>query len=72
MKEIKKALHNFFENIRGYDKLIENYNIIKVEQDRQNYQKVDIEVQVKLFFTTKYYDIKFHGDIRDDYFSILD
>lgn len=65
-KEIKKALRNFFENIKGHGKLIEDYNVIRVEQDRQNYQKVDIEVQVKPFFATKYYDIKFHGNMKDD------
>lgn len=65
-REIKKALRDFFENIKGHGKLIERYEIVKVQQDRQNFQKVDIEVRVKPFFATKYYDIKFHGNIKDD------
>lgn len=71
-REMKIALRNFFKGIMGRDKLIEDYDIMKVEQDRQNFQKIDIEVQVKLIFSTKYYDIKFQGNIEDDFIRILD
>jgi len=60
-EEIKEALNNFFNSIKGPGKLIESYEIVGPKQDPKNPQIVQLGVNVKPYFAAKHYVIDFSG-----------
>lgn len=58
--ELQQAIHDFLSDYKGPGKLIENYNLKKLEQDPKT-KDIKIEVELKPFFAAKNFFIELTG-----------
>ena len=58
--ELQQAIHDFLSDYKGPGKLIENYNLKKLDQDPKT-KDIKIEVELKTFFAAKDYFIELTG-----------
>ena len=58
--ELQQAIHDFLSDYKGPGKLIENYNLKKLEQDAKT-KDIKIEVELKPFFAAKNFFIELTG-----------
>ena len=65
-KEIMSQIVRFLDSITGPDKLIENFDIKRFEQDTVNKDKIHLDIRLKPYFPAKNYMIKMDGQKGDD------
>ena len=58
--ELQQAIHDFLSDYKGPGKLIENYNLKKLDQDPKT-KDIKIEVELKPFFAAKNFYIELTG-----------
>ncbi len=58
--ELQQAIHDFLSDYKGPGKLIENYNLKKLDQDPKT-KDIKIEVELKPFFAAKNFFIELTG-----------
>lgn len=58
--ELQQAVHDFLSDYKGPGKLIENYNLKKIDQDPKT-KDIKIEVELKPFFAAKNFFIELTG-----------
>ena len=58
--ELQQAVHDFLSDYKGPGKLIENYNLKKLDQDPKT-KDIKIEVELKPFFAAKNFFIELTG-----------
>ena len=58
--ELQQAIHDFLSDYKGPGKLIENYNLKKLDQDPKS-KDIKIEVELKPFFAAKNFFIELTG-----------
>lgn len=58
--ELQQAIHDFLSDYKGPGKLIENYNLKKLDQDPKT-KDIKIEVEMKPFFAAKNFFIELTG-----------
>ncbi len=58
--ELQQAIHDFLSDYKGPGKLIENYNLKKLDQDSKT-KDIKIEVELKPFFAAKNFFIELTG-----------
>ncbi len=62
--ELQQAIHDFLSDYKGPGKLIENYNLKKLDQDPKT-KDIKIEVELKPFFAAKNFFISLTGHNGD-------
>lgn len=63
---IEKQLINFFEGIKGSNKLIEKFTLRKFEQDKNDKTKINLDIHIKPFFPAKNFVIEMKGTAGDE------
>ncbi len=65
-KEIKGQIINFLDDITGSGRLIENFNIVRFEQDPNQKDRVYLDVRMKPYFPAKNFLIRMDGQKGDE------
>lgn len=65
-KELMAQIVRFFDTITGPDKLIEDFNIRRFEQDPVQKDRIHLDIHMKPYFPAKNYFIKMEGQKGDD------
>ncbi|WP_375563427.1 DUF5458 family protein (plasmid) [Bernardetia sp. OM2101] len=65
-KEIMGQVVKFLDGITGPDKLIENFEVRRFEQDRVQKDKIYMDIHLKPYFPAKNFMIKMEGQKGDD------
>lgn len=65
-KEIMNQIVSFLDGITGPDKLIENFEIRRFEQDPQQKDRIYMDIHMKPYFPAKNFLIKMDGHKGDD------
>ena len=65
-KAIESQLISFLEGIKGADRIIEKFKIIKFEQDPKQKDRILLDIHVKPFFPAKNFVIKLSGTKGED------
>ncbi|MDV4129695.1 type VI secretion system contractile sheath protein TssC [Elizabethkingia anophelis] len=64
--DLRKQIVAFLDGIKGADKLIENFKIVRFEQDKVNKDRVWLDIRLTPYFPTKSFVIKLDGHKGDD------
>lgn len=64
--DLRKQIVTFLDGIKGADKLIENFKIVRFEQDKVNKDRVWLDIRLTPYFPTKSFVIKLDGHKGDD------
>ncbi len=64
--DLRKQIVKFLDNIKGPDKLIEKFKIVRFEQDKVNKDRVWLDIRLTPYFPTKSFVIKLDGHKGDD------
>lgn len=64
--DLRKQIVRFLDDIKGPDKLIESFKIVRFEQDKVNKDRVWLDIRLKPYFPTKSFVIKLDGHKGDD------
>lgn len=64
--DLRKQIVQFLDNIKGPDKLIEKFKIVRFEQDKVNKDRVWLDIRLTPYFPTKSFVIKLDGHKGDD------
>ncbi|MCU7613173.1 DUF5458 family protein [Chryseobacterium sp. GMJ5] len=64
--DLRKQIVTFLDNIKGPDKLIEKFKIVRFEQDKVNKDRVWLDIRLTPYFPTKSFVIKLDGHKGDD------
>ena len=64
--DLRKQIVQFLDEIKGPDKLIEKFKIVRFEQDRVNKDRVWLDIRMTPYFPTKSFVIKLDGHKGDD------
>ena len=64
--EILKQIVKFLDGVTGPDKLIENFDIKRFEQDRDQKDKIHVDIRLKPYFPAKNFLITMDGQKGDD------
>jgi len=64
--DLRRQIVNFLDGIKGPDKLIEKFKIVRFEQDRVNKDRVWLDIRMTPYFPTKSFVIKLDGHKGDD------
>ena len=64
--DLRKQIVTFLDGIKGADKLIENFKIVRFEQDKVNKDRVWLDIRLTPYFPTKSFVIKMDGHKGDD------
>lgn len=64
--DLRKQIVRFLDDIKGPDKLIEKFKIVRFEQDRVNKDRVWLDIRMTPYFPTKSFVIKLDGHKGDD------
>ena len=64
--DLRKQIVSFLDGIKGADKLIENFKIVRFEQDKVNKDRVWLDIRLTPYFPTKSFVIKLDGHKGDD------
>ncbi|MEN7551941.1 DUF5458 family protein [Rapidithrix thailandica] len=65
-KEIMGQVVKFLDSITGPDKLIENFEVRRFEQDRVQKDRIYLDIHMKPYFPAKNFMIKMEGQKGDD------
>ncbi len=65
-KELMNQIVKFLDNITGPDKLIEDFDIKRFEQDHNHKDRVYLDIHMKPYFPAKNFLIKMDGQKGDD------
>ncbi|WP_313376265.1 DUF5458 family protein [Chishuiella sp.] len=64
--DLRREIVKFLDEIKGPDKLIEKFKIVRFEQDRVNKDRVWLDIRMTPYFPTKSFVIKLDGHKGDD------
>lgn len=64
--DLRKQIVTYLDGIKGADKLIENFKIVRFEQDKVNKDRVWLDIRLTPYFPTKSFVIKLDGHKGDD------
>lgn len=64
--DLRKQIVKFLDSIKGPDKLIEKFKIVRFEQDRQQKDRVWLDIRLTPYFPAKSFVIKLDGHKGDD------
>ena len=64
--DLRRQIVQFLDEIKGPDKLIEKFKIVRFEQDRVNKDRVWLDIRMTPYFPTKSFVIKLDGHKGDD------
>lgn len=64
--DLRRQIVTFLDGIKGPDKLIEKFKIVKFEQDKINKDRVWLDIRMTPYFPTKSFVIKLDGHKGDD------
>ncbi|SEW47402.1 hypothetical protein SAMN05421841_3514 [Chryseobacterium wanjuense] len=64
--DLRRQIVQFLDSIKGPDKLIEKFKIVRFEQDRVNKDRVWLDIRLTPYFPTKSFVIKLDGHKGDD------
>ncbi|WP_312076472.1 DUF5458 family protein [Chryseobacterium sp.] len=64
--DLRKQIVSFLDGIKGPDKLIEKFKIVRFEQDKVNKDRVWLDIRLTPYFPTKSFVIKLDGHKGDD------
>ncbi len=64
--DLRRQIVSFLDGIKGPDKLIEKFKIVRFEQDRVNKDRVWLDIRMTPYFPTKSFVIKLDGHKGDD------
>ena len=64
--DLRKQIVTFLDGIKGADKLIEKFKIVRFEQDKLNKDRVWLDIRLTPYFPTKSFVIKLDGHKGDD------
>lgn len=64
--DLRRQIVSFLDGIKGADKLIENFKIVRFEQDKVNKDRVWLDIRLTPYFPTKSFVIKLDGHKGDD------
>lgn len=65
-RDIMDQINRFLDNIKGHGKLIEDFKIMRFEQDPKQKDRVWIDIHMKPFFPAKNFLIKLEGHKGDE------
>ena len=64
--DLRKQIVKFLDSIKGPDKLIEKFKIVRFEQDKQQKDRVWLDIRLTPYFPAKRFVIKLDGHKGDD------
>lgn len=64
--DLRRQIVTFLDSIKGPDKLIEKFKIVRFEQDKINKDRVWLDIRMTPYFPTKSFVIKLDGHKGDD------
>lgn len=64
--DLRKQIVTFLDGVKGADKLIEKFKIVRFEQDKVNKDRVWLDIRMTPYFPTKSFVIKLDGHKGDD------
>jgi hypothetical protein len=64
--DLRKQIVKFLDGIKGADKLIEKFKIVRFEQDRHQKDRVWLDIRLTPYFPAKSFVIKLDGHKGDD------
>lgn len=64
--DLRKQIVKFLDSIKGPDKLIEKFKIVRFEQDKQQKVRVWLDIRLTPYFPAKSFVIKLDGHKGDD------
>ncbi len=64
--DLRRQIVQFLDEIKGPDKLIEKFKIVRFEQDKVNKNRVWLDIRMTPYFPTKSFVIKLDGHKGDD------
>lgn len=64
--DLRRQIVTFLDGIKGADKLIEKFKIVRFEQDKVNKDRVWLDIRLTPYFPTKSFVIKLDGHKGDD------
>ncbi|KQR94373.1 hypothetical protein ASG01_00345 [Chryseobacterium sp. Leaf180] len=64
--DLRRQIVTFLDGIKGPDKLIEKFKIVRFEQDKLNKDRVWLDIRMTPYFPTKSFVIKLDGHKGDD------
>lgn len=64
--DLRKQIVRFLDGIKGADKLIEKFKIVRFEQDRHQKDRVWLDIRLTPYFPAKSFVIKLDGHKGDD------
>lgn len=64
--DLRRQIVTFLDGIKGPDKLIEKFKIVRFEQDKINKDRVWLDIRMTPYFPTKSFVIKLDGHKGDD------
>ncbi len=64
--DLRRQIVQFLDGIKGPDKLIEKFKIVRFEQDRQQKDRVWLDIRLTPYFPAKSFVIKLDGHKGDD------
>ncbi|MGV0925412.1 DUF5458 family protein [Empedobacter tilapiae] len=64
--DLRRQIVQFLDEIKGPDKLIEKFKIVRFEQDKTNKDRVWLDIRMTPYFPTKSFVIKLDGHKGDD------
>ena len=65
-KELMSQIVTFFDSITGPDKLVEDFNIRRFEQDAVQKDRIHLDIHMKPYFPAKNFLIRMEGQKGDD------
>lgn len=65
-EDLRKQIVKFLDGIKGADKLIEKFKIVRFEQDRHQKDRVWLDIRLTPYFPAKSFVIKLDGHKGDD------
>ena len=64
--DLRRQIVTFLDGLKGPDKLIEKFKIVRFEQDKLNKDRGRLDIRMTLYFPTKSFVIKLDGHKGDD------
>lgn len=64
--DLRKQIVSFLDSIKGPDNLIENFKIVRFEQDKQQKDRVWLDIRLTPYFPAKSFVIKLDGHKGED------
>lgn len=65
-KDLRSQIVRFLDSVRGPDKLIEKFRVIRFERDEQNKDRIHLDINITPYFPAKSFMLKLDGHKGDD------